>query len=556
MKSFSETWMQSLYNKKTEIITFLVLLVSLLWLKEINFLFYSTLDGPDFDKYIIYLEHFFSGTQTNKEHGLLYYYLHSLHYSMFYSEVLNLDLKLDKSIQQVNFYIFISGLLGYYLLLRFHNFSNKIIFLVLTFVNFFPPSIAMRLVLKPEILAFAYLPWIILLIEKFKKEKEIKYIYFVIPVVVSTITQKGNVLVIVGAILFLNYARTFITINKKHLLLILSLTLASVFLISSENTSANGKNIFDIQSGSAIEEKYDYKADYRVIYKVDIFNLISKPEKHTHADSFIAITLLETTGDYFDLLWNNDASNYYKNRKNFIKTEVSQEIRLPQFDSSEPSLTIYKQRNSDRYPRKSAGLIVSIFLYGLLVKTLFKNKEFRRYLLYSIVGMGVLLFHSITGLPKNNFDPLVGDTFKPMYYSFVLIFSFAFLVAIYLKNNQKRYLIVILYCLVILFILGFPKTFNYEVQVNLVPKIQSSAYCELEKNILLQDSDFSMTTCNNDLISDRKQIDIPKMEILHKPVNLIFIILNFSIGVYLFFKDFSWFPFKPGLFNNVRKIKE
>jgi len=110
--------------------------------------------------------------------------------------------------------------------------------------------------------------------------------------------------------------------------------------------------------------------------------------------------------------------------------------------------------------------------------------------------------------------------------------------------------------LVILFILGFPKTFNYEVQVNLVPKIQSSAYCELEKNILLQDSDFSMTTCNNDLISDRKQIDIPKMEILHKPVNLIFIILNFSIGVYLFFKDFSWFPFKPGLFNNVRKIKE
>ena len=55
--------------------------------------------------------------------------------------------------------------------------------------------------------------------------------------------------------------------------------------------------------------------------------------------------------------------------------------------------------------------------------------------------MGVLLFHSITGIPKNNFDPLVGDTFKPLYYSFVLIFSFALLIALKLSEKSKEFFI-------------------------------------------------------------------------------------------------------------------
>ena len=92
--------------KGIEVITFLVLMVSIFWLKEINYLFYNILDSPDFDKYYIYLEHFFNGEVTKKEHGLMYYYLHSLYYSFSFSDLLNFDINLDKSIQQVNFYIF------------------------------------------------------------------------------------------------------------------------------------------------------------------------------------------------------------------------------------------------------------------------------------------------------------------------------------------------------------------------------------------------------------------------------------------------------------------
>ena len=153
---------------------FIFLIVSILVIKELNLLFYNTLDSPDFNKYIVYLQHFFDGQITNKEHGLMYYYVHSLNYSIFYSDLNNFEFFIHRSIQNVNFYIYIIGLIGYYFLLQYLNFSNKTIFATFIFINFFPPSISMRLVFKPEILAFALLPWIIFALEKFLKSKKIK----------------------------------------------------------------------------------------------------------------------------------------------------------------------------------------------------------------------------------------------------------------------------------------------------------------------------------------------------------------------------------------------
>ena len=95
-------------NKATTLLT-TMLFLSLFWLKEINFLFYDTLESPDIDKYEVYLEHFFNNIVTNKEHGLMYYYLQSLNYSIFYSEFNNFELYIHKSIQQVNFYLFLFG---------------------------------------------------------------------------------------------------------------------------------------------------------------------------------------------------------------------------------------------------------------------------------------------------------------------------------------------------------------------------------------------------------------------------------------------------------------
>ena len=49
-----------------------------------------------------------------------------------------------------------------------------------------------------------------------------------------------------------------------------------------------------------------------------MFKMLSSPIKHNHADSFIGITLLETTGDYFDLYWDNDATEFFENRKKYL----------------------------------------------------------------------------------------------------------------------------------------------------------------------------------------------------------------------------------------------
>ena len=238
----------------------------------------------------------------------------------------------------------------------------------------------------------------------------------------------------------------------------------SFITLSLENNSANGKTILDIQSGSAIEENYNFKAPRSIVYKTDMYGLISSPIKHNHADSFIGITLLEISGDYFDLYWDNNATEFFKNRKKIFTFVQSNEIKKPELDKTSSSVIIYQQRMTDVYLYETIGLLLSIFLFYFLIIEALKKSVFRKFLLASFLGMAVLLFHSITGVPKNNFDPLVGDTFKPLYYSFVLIFSFAILVAVLLSKKQRRIIYLGIYCSLIVFILGFPKSNEFEVQ--------------------------------------------------------------------------------------------
>ncbi len=518
-------------NKSTTLLA-TILLLCLFWLKELNFLFYDTLESPDIYKYIVYLEHFFNNEVTKKEHGLMYYYLQSLNYSFFYSEFNNFELYIHKSIQQVNFYIFLFGLVGYYKLLRLLEFSANTILATLIFLNFFPPSISMRLVFKPEILAFALLPWIIILFELFIFKKKTIYLYLSIPLIASAVTIKGNVLVIITVYLFFTYLKIVLMIQKKHIILLLSLFFISLTAITLENNTSNGKSILDIQSGSAIESNYDFKASPSVIYKTNMYQLITSPIKHNHADSFVGVTLLETTGDYFDLYWDNDATEYLKNRKALITYEQSNEIKAPVYNKNESNVIIFQQRNTDVYLYESLGIFISIILFFNLIRYTIKNSNYRKYLLAIFFGMGVLLFHSITGIPKNNFDPLVGDTFKPLYYSFVFLFSFAFLIALLLKEKFYRTLYLGLYCLLIVFILGFPKNENFAGNIEMAQKIQISQFCFIEKSVYLQNSEFENIQCKDQAVikTEKNDYEIYRNDINHKPLNLIFILLNlFSI---------------------------
>lgn len=534
MKSKISNYKYFLLNNKLTVVNFLVLILSIFWLKEINYLFYDTLESPDFNKYIIYFDHFFNNETTNKEHGLMYYYLHSLNYSFVYSELNNFNFFIHKSVQQVNFYIFVFGLFGYYYLLKFFNFSLNVIFPTLIFLNFFPPSISMRLVYKPEILAFALLPWIVCLLEQYLKTKKISKLIIAIPMIVSILTIKGNVLVIVSIYLFFSYFGILIKVPKKQLLIILMISVASFFALSIENNISNGKSILDIQSGSTIEETYNFKAPYSIIYKADMYNLLTSPVKHDHANSFIGITLLETTGDYFDLYWDNDATEYFKNRKQIFTFVQSNEIQGPEFDKANSGFIIYQQRMTDVYLYQTIGIVISLILFYYLILNILKDKKFRKFLIAIFVGMVVLLFHSILGIPKNNFDPLVGDTFKPLYYSFVFILSFTILVAIQLAEKYRRVFQLAIYCILIIFILGFPKSKEFSPNIEMVEKIQSSSFCQIEKIIYLDNQDREFTKCEYRQFSNKNlKNNFYINDLYHKPMNLLFIFLNILSVIFL-----------------------
>ena len=149
--------------------------------------------------------------------------------------------------------------------------------------------------------------------------------------------------------------------------------------------------------------------------------------------------------------------------------------------------------------------------------------------------MAILLFHAITGIPKNNFDPLVGDTFKPLYYSFVLIFSFAFLIISHLNNRTFGFIVVFIYVLIVIFLMGFPKNYDYDVQVDLVPKIQNSLFCNFERDYYLKNSDFESLNCKNTLkenLSSYEEVGTMSM-IFNKPFNFLFLMINLISGTYL-----------------------
>ena len=123
-------------QKLTEVLSFLILLFSTIWLKEINFLFYDSTESPDFAEYFVYFDHFAnSNFKTGREHGLMYYYIHYINYYFQYNSFSNVEMFLHKSIQEVNFWIYIYGLLGYFYLLKLYKFKNTTIFTTFVFLK-------------------------------------------------------------------------------------------------------------------------------------------------------------------------------------------------------------------------------------------------------------------------------------------------------------------------------------------------------------------------------------------------------------------------------------
>ena len=62
----------------------LMFFISLIYIKEINYLYFDSTQSADFGKYFSYFEYFFGLNDSSlREHGTFYYYLHSLNFSRY-----------------------------------------------------------------------------------------------------------------------------------------------------------------------------------------------------------------------------------------------------------------------------------------------------------------------------------------------------------------------------------------------------------------------------------------------------------------------------------------
>ena len=484
-------------NVLTNIFHLLAFIYTFYFIRESSFLYYNSFDSPDFNEYFTYFEYFFNDSYiTGREQGLSYYSLQSWFIFFFDSNYVfnEIEYALSRNIQNVNFLLYGIGLIGIYYLLDIYKVDFKSKLLTITTLNFLPIFIAVRLVFKPEILALSFLPWIIYFLEKYLLENKFKYLMYVVPLMTVVVTSKGSILIMVLIPLATYYFLPIVKLNSKNIFIASILFIAIFVMVTIENNSANGKNLFNISSGAETRANYDNKASLEVIYDINLYNLFTSPKKHDHATSMIGITLLDTFGDYFDIYWDNNSSGFSKNRINIIEFEQSNEIKTPKFSFKNKNITFYIQNLTDIYPRRIVGLFVSIFIFYQLFKNLLRKRKENKFLSFIFIGIFILAIHAITGFPKNNFDPLVGDTFKTLYYSFLVFISVSFLLANLYKTKLK-YLLFITIFLSSIYIIGFPKLSTLENNSSEYQINYLSSFCEIN-NLLILSSD-NILNCNS-----------------------------------------------------------
>ena len=519
----------------------LMFFISLIYIKEINYLYFDSTQSADFGKYFSYFEYFFGLNDSSlREHGTFYYYLHSLNFSRYSINLKseNFYYLLNKSIQEINFMLYIVGTVGYYRLLSYFKFSKSQIFATLTVLNFLPIAIAMIITFKPEILAFSLLPWILLCLEKFKINFNIAYLFISIPLLALMIATKGSVLGMVGLYLLITNISIFNKLTIKEILVLIIIFISVFLAISFQDYEVNQSNILQVEH----EEKYNNKAPIKILYDFDFVKTIKSPIKYNHSSSFISLTLLDTFGDYFDIYWNVDSSLYAKNRKDVLVVVESDNLAFPKINFLNKTITVNSQNLTDIYTTSTVGLFFSFIFYLQIVRNLFARSKYSKYILAPIVGISLVLIQSIIGFPRQNWDPNVGDSIKPFYYGFFVTLSFIFIVVRFLKKNSISYFLIPFFILCSLHILGFPKEESTDF-INEISVVNSySDQCKINKFLFDDLKDFNKSSCNTMTTSYRSAYNDysnfkspPRFQI----VNFIILIYLSSWFILVIFKD--WF---------------
>ena len=453
-----------------EKISFIFLFISAISSYFVGLAYYDSTKGLDFNRYIKNVK-FLQGENIDiyDGQGTLYYYILSKFLDS-YGDLNNYigNIFVNNSIQFFNFILFIAGLVGLYFLLIESTNNKSIVLLSLSILCFFPPAFYFRLTMKPEAMAFAIMPWCIYLSYRYISEKKL-YITIILALLMSTLLSlKGSITGMV-ILCFLNLFWNEIKKIREHFKLFITTLSLSIFSILL-NYQITSRWLFIPPVNPVIEtkDKWNNVAPLDFFINLDIKNVLLNPYKHLHADSLISITLLDTLSDYFTFFWNHrEITNYMAyNRIEFSNNFLIQAF-LPQYIS----------------------ILFTVTFYTFAFVLLFKKIEESKIIIFPCFGIFILILNAL-GIPSKNFDPTTGDLFKVHYYSFLLAISF-FILTIYLLNNfEKLNWSILLFIPIFLLSMGFPKSFDSEINLNLIEKLSYSELCfliELTPNIECRD---------------------------------------------------------------------
>ena len=493
-------------------------------------LFYRSTTGPDYEKYKQYLDFFFGYRESSGlEQGLTYYYLVSsmIKFNLNKNIFTDIDLLYSFSIQSTNLIIYTLGLLGFFYLLKFFRFNTYAILLVLSFLNFFPPAIGLRLTMKPEILSFALLPWCILLFEKYLKFKKREFLIQFCFLFCLLISLKISISAMIILFYITKYLNNFINMKNKDKIIFILIILIGTSTLLFENYNQNNYFLTEAEH----DTKYNNKASPLMVIKLNPLILLKQPYEDNHKDSMLGIFLLDTFDDYFNLYWNQDISNFKKYRKQFLQPSDN-DSKLFTLDLENRILTYSGPFNFYlNFLRQYFAIILTLIFYIFAFKSYKKNKEIKLLISSPLLGVLILIVNNVIGFPKNNFDPLRGDTFKTFYIAIFLCLSFVLVLSSYLKKVDKKTITIsIFYSLLIIFIIGFPKANNSELDSNLSKNNYHSIFCEINKPFLLNSLfETSEVECKpiNYKVNQLKEIEIEKHPIFNISFFIIFLVIIF-----------------------------
>ena len=374
----------------------LIIFVQNLFFFFITYLNYDSMRGTDFDRYGKYLNYFVKNDiqSIGLESGVSYFYFISKFFELLSKPILISSIYVEPiyslSIQLGNFLLFILGLLGIFYLFDYLGVDRTLNLICLSFLSIFPPVLGARLILKPEILVIAFLPWLILLYYKYFDTNKILYLLFAAPILLTLSPLKSSITFMVGLSLVILFKKDLL--NKRFLIFhILLIPILGALIV--ENYEVNGNYIWE----HVINENYLNKASFSYIFSFSISEILSNPFRNNLSGSMLSIIFADTFNDYWQRYWYHSDGWSGKNYPGNLTY-----IRISIFIS----IIFY--------------LLSAFFIYKE------KNKRFKDIATLGFVGILALIINAINLFPflTKNFNPSKGDPMKTHLFSFLLVFTF------------------------------------------------------------------------------------------------------------------------------------